>query len=250
MTIPQLVGHRGYPKHYPENTICGLEAAAPGACFLEIDVQVTKDGVPVVIHDTELKRTGGRRGSVLDMDFASLKGVVVDERDRLSKAFDNARVPALKDVVAWVERHPVPRLFVEIKRASMVRFGRSAVVNQVLQVLTPIEDRAIVISFDYDALRLARSAGAPAVGWVMDTWDGDSLDALQDLAPEYAFIDYTKVPHSVHTLPTGPWQWALYDIVDPELALDWARRGASLIETWAIGEMLGHPVLGRRACGG
>jgi len=249
MTVPQLVGHRGYPKYYPENTLCGLEAAAPGACFVEVDVQLTKDMVPVVIHDSELKRTAGRRGSVLDMEYAAVKGIVVDERERLGKAFDNARLPALREVAAWAGRHPALHLFVEIKRASLVRFGRTAVVDRILQDLSPIIERAIVISFDFDAVRLARVAGAPAVGWVMGAWDDESLALLQDLSPEYVFCDSTRIPAALQTLPAGPWQWALYDVVDPQAALDWGRRGASLIETWAIGEMLAHPLLGQRACG-
>lgn len=249
MAVPQLIGHRGYPKHYPENTLCGLEAAAPGACFVEVDVQLTKDRVPVVIHDTELKRTAGRRGSVLDMEYADVKGVVVDERERLGKAFDRAHVPALREVAAWMEAHPALRLFAEIKRASLARFGRTATVERVLQDLAPIGERTIVISFDHDAVRLARGLGAPAVGWVMGAWDETSLAALEDLSPDYVFCEYTKIPAAIQALPGGPWQWALYDIVDPQAALDWGRRGAALIETWAIGEMLGHPQLGQRACG-
>ncbi len=249
MTIPQLVGHRGYPKYYPENTLCGLEAAAPGACFVEVDVQLTKDGVPVVIHDSELRRTAGRRGSVMDMEYAAVKDIVADERERLGRAFDHAHVPALREVVAWVEGHPALGIFVEIKRASLVRFGRTTVVERVLQDLPSISERAIVISFDYDAIRLARAVGAPSVGWVMGAWDEASLNALHDLAPDYVFCDHTKIPAAVQALPAGRWQWALYDIVDPQAALDWGRRGAALIETWAIGEMLAHPQLGRRACG-
>ena len=249
MTIPQLVGHRGYPKYYPENTLCGLEAAVPGACFVEIDVQLTKDMVPVVIHDSELRRTAGRRGSVMDMEYAAIKDVIADERDRLGKAFDHAHVPALREVAAWVAGYPALRIFVEIKRASLLRFGRTAVVERVLQDLSPITEQAVVISFDYDAMRLARAVGASSLGWVMTAWDGASIAALQNLAPDYVFVDHTKIPAAVKTLPAGPWQWALYDIIDPQAALDWGRRGAALIETWAIGEMLAHPQLGQRACG-
>ena len=249
MTIPQLIGHRGYPKYYPENTLCGLEAAAPGACFMEVDVQLTRDRVPVVMHDAELKRTAGRRGSVLDMDYADLKTVVVDERERLGKAFERAHLPALREVAAWLEAKPELRLFVEIKRASLVRLGRMAVVQRVLDDLSSIMDRAVVISFDYDAVCLAEDAGAPSVGWVMGAWDQDSLAALHDLSPDFAFCEYTKIPAGTQALPAGPWQWALYDIVDPELALAWGQRGAALIETWAIGEMLAHPRLAQRACG-
>ena len=62
------------------------------------------------------------------------------------------------------------------------------------------------------------------------------------MAPEYLFCNVTKLP-SEGALPTGPWQWAIYEITDPSLALDLCRRGAGFIETMEIGEMLAHPQL-------
>ncbi len=250
MNIPRLVGHRGYPKYYPENTVCALEAVRPGGCFVEIDVQLTMDLTPVVIHDTSLMRTAGVPGDVLDMTYADLQGVVVDERLRLGKALPQARLPALKDVAAWLGRCPEVRAFVEIKAESLARFGHEAVVERVVQDLEPVRQRVIIISFDVQAVEMVRRISALPIGWVLGEWSEAALAGARRLEPEFLFCDYTGIPGTVRELPRGPWQWTLYDITDPQLALDWARRGAALIETAAIGEMLAHPVLGRGACGG
>lgn len=250
MNIPRLVGHRGYPRHYPENTVCGLEATPSGCCFVEVDVQLTMDLVPVVVHDASLKRTGGVAVDVLDTNYEDLRETVVDERRRLGKANPRARLPALSDVVAWLGRRPVVEAFIEVKAESAIRFGHRAVIDRVLQDLEPVAGRVTVISFDAEVLRIARRVGGCPVGWVLPGWGENALAEAGRLAPEFLFCDYTRIPGTVLKLPQGNWQWVLYDITDPRLALEWADRGAALIETAAIGEMLAHPLLSRRACGG
>ena len=63
--IPQLVAHRGYSLRYPENTLLAIEQAfIAGACYVECDVQLTQDGVPVLLHDNNLQRTTGQAEDV------------------------------------------------------------------------------------------------------------------------------------------------------------------------------------------
>ena len=65
MHLPELVAHRGYTLHYPENTLVGLEAAIKaGARYLEVDVQLSADKVPVLFHDRNLQRLCGVGGQV------------------------------------------------------------------------------------------------------------------------------------------------------------------------------------------
>ena len=65
--IVHLVAHRGNAREYPENTLPALQSALDlGARFLEIDVHMSADGVPVVIHDADLVRTTGVEGFVYD----------------------------------------------------------------------------------------------------------------------------------------------------------------------------------------
>src|SRR5690348_17493770 len=68
-----VVGHRGNSAHAPENTIESFDqAVALGVDALEFDVRVSRDGIPVVIHDPTLARTVGRRVAVAALSAAEL----------------------------------------------------------------------------------------------------------------------------------------------------------------------------------
>lgn len=76
---PQLrpvIGHRGNRAHAPENTIESLmQALSLGVDALEFDIHVSRDGVPVLMHDPTLERTTSGRGKVIDYDLTELRGV-------------------------------------------------------------------------------------------------------------------------------------------------------------------------------
>jgi glycerophosphoryl diester phosphodiesterase len=58
LQLPKVIGHRGAAAYAPENTLASFrEARRRGASWVEIDVKLTADGVPVVMHDSSLKRT-------------------------------------------------------------------------------------------------------------------------------------------------------------------------------------------------
>ena len=125
----------------------------------------------------------------------------------------------------------------EIKVESLRRFGTDLVVDKVMAALQPALSRCVVISFDPDALRRARERGAPALGWVLQEWNAEIKQAAEAMAPEYLFCNYMLVPDA-EELWSGPWRWALYEIIDPDIALALAAHGARFVETMAIGEML------------
>lgn len=71
--FPLVVAHRGASAIAPENTLAAFSAAIDaGVDGIEFDVQLARDGVPVVIHDTDLRRTAGVAGSVADLTSAQL----------------------------------------------------------------------------------------------------------------------------------------------------------------------------------
>jgi glycerophosphoryl diester phosphodiesterase len=60
LQLPKVIGHRGAAAYAPENTLASFkEARRRGASWVEIDVKLTADGVPIVMHDDSLKRTMG-----------------------------------------------------------------------------------------------------------------------------------------------------------------------------------------------
>jgi len=244
VNVPRLIAHRGYPQSYPENTLPSLEAALRlGASSVEFDVQLSGDAVPMVIHDETLDRTTDAHGPVAEWLSGALAGVDAGEPARLGARFRATALPTLAAVVELLSDWPGTTVFVELKRASLERFGVSQVLGRVQAALAPIARRCVIISFEAAAVAAARAAGL-SCGWVFEQWTDTSRRQARALAPDYLFTDYRCV---AGTLWPGRWQWALYDIVDPQLALDWAGRGAGFIETWAVGEMLEHPVLGRGA---
>lgn len=91
-TYPLVLGHRGSPAAAPENTLRSFALAlAHGADGVELDVQLSADGVPVVIHDATLERTTDGRGALADLPW---------ERIRTARAAGEP-VPRLEQVAQW-----------------------------------------------------------------------------------------------------------------------------------------------------
>ncbi|MBL6653993.1 MAG: glycerophosphoryl diester phosphodiesterase, partial [Reyranella sp.] len=60
LQLPKVIGHRGAAAYAPENTLDSFrEARRRGATWVETDIKLTSDGVPIVMHDESLKRTTG-----------------------------------------------------------------------------------------------------------------------------------------------------------------------------------------------
>lgn len=237
-TKPILVGHRGWPAAYPENTLAGFRAALEqGALAVECDIQFSSDGMPVVIHDPDLKRTAGKAGQVAAYTVAELCEISVHEPDRFGENMFVAPVTTLHQLVALMQEFPAAKVFVEIKEEAFVHFSRRHCVDKVMAAIEPLGKQAIVISFDAEVLPLARNAGA-AIGWVLKHYNTKAQLQAAALAPEFLICNYKKIPAAPAELWPGNWQWFLYDIVDWHLALLFAERGVVYIETWDIGAML------------
>ena len=240
--LPTLVAHRGYAGRYPENTLPAVAAALrAGVSCVEIDVQLTADGVPVLFHDADLARTTGAAGRITGTAFPALQGMRAGETARLGPRFRATMIPTLAEFAELLRAWPAAQAFVELKRESLDTFGSDAVVARVLDALAPCLDRCILISFDEHALSRARAAGAPRIGWVVGAWDDVQRNIAEALAPDFLFCNHTRIPDPSTPLWPGPWQWAFYEVTDPALALDLARRGATLVETMALDAFTGPP---------
>jgi len=107
--LPLIIAHRGASAHAPENTLAAFQLALDaGADGVEFDVQLAKDGVPVVIHDANLLRTAGIDTKVADLMSAEL--AQVDAGSWFNKAhpaladdlFAGQHVPTLREVLRVV----------------------------------------------------------------------------------------------------------------------------------------------------
>ena len=97
---PILVGHHGVPSLAPENTLAGVNAACQlGLPGLEVDVRFSKDGVPVLMHDRDVRRTSNGTGNVDEMTFAQLEQL--DVGSWFGPAFVGERIPTLVDFLGF-----------------------------------------------------------------------------------------------------------------------------------------------------
>jgi glycerophosphoryl diester phosphodiesterase len=231
--LPAIVAHRGDAEHFPENTLPALEAAwRRGFTHVEFDVQVSADGVPFVIHDTALERTTRSAGDVRLMMSGQLDGIDAGEPARFGRTHAGTSLPRLAAVAELMAGLPDARAFVEVKRASLVHHGRAHCIERVLAAMAPVLDRCTVISFDADAVRLARTSGRVPIGWVLE---GDPLQlrpVLEVMNPEYVFCDHRRLPAG-RAPPAGAWTWVSYEVADAGLALDLAGRGVAMVESMA-----------------
>lgn len=236
---PAVIAHRGYAARYPENTLIALQAAvAAGAAWLEFDVQLSADGVPVLLHDTTLQRTGDRPDSVFTLSAAQLAACPAGEAQRFGTRFDGVRIPTLAAVVDWLRTLPQVRACVEIKTESIRRFGRAAVAAAVLRALEPVRDQCVVISFDDEFLHTVRAASPQRTGWILPEWSERAQRRARTLRPELLLVEQSQLPAPPAALWAGDWRWAVYEVTDAGQALALAARGVDFVETMAVGELL------------
>ena len=150
--LPLIIAHRGASAFAPENTLSSFRCAVEmGADGVEFDVRLAKDGVPVVIHDADLMRTGRRDEKVADLTSAELARVDVGSwfnrtyKKRASNDFYSDTVPTL-EVVLEELRGFRGLIFIELKcRDAEVE----ALCRAVCGIITPspLLSRIIVKSF-------------------------------------------------------------------------------------------------------
>lgn len=96
-----VYAHRGYSGKFPENTMLAFREAEKTGCYgIELDVQTTKDGVVVIIHDETLDRVSDRTGYVRDYTYEELKQI--DVTKNWDGKFGFQGIPTFDEYCAWV----------------------------------------------------------------------------------------------------------------------------------------------------
>jgi len=247
----RLVAHRGYPAMMPGNTMIGFEAALQaGAKYVELDVQLTADSVPVLYHDADTLRMSGVAGSLLQRPSEELNSLRASHPARFGERYKDNPIATLAEIYDLMITWTAATFFIEVKRASLRHFGREVVIDAIIDVVGLLLDRAIIISFDDLAIEYARSAHGAAIGWVLPAWDHNNETRAKILSPEYLFCDKEDLPKDDLNIWRGPWQWAVYVVNDPATALGLFQRGIDLVETDCIVDMLRDPVMNERTSHG
>jgi glycerophosphoryl diester phosphodiesterase len=229
--LPELIARRGNVAEYPENTLPALRSALElGARHLGFDVQLSVDRQPVLLNDSNLQRIAGVDRNALEMTWNELAEIKITATDM--------GIPRLGQAVDLLASHPTTTAFVEIKRASLRALGHEAVVRKICEVLKPVARQCVLVSADFTAVHHVRQVSPYRIGWRLTEYTNTAALKCEALAPDYLFCDHQLLTQSGSKLWRGPWRWVVYDVCTAKAALEVAARGARLIETSVIRDML------------
>jgi glycerophosphoryl diester phosphodiesterase len=168
-----IIGHRGAKAVEPENTLRAIREGMKCADYVEIDARLSRDGVPVVMHDATVDRTTDGRGPVGSFTFAEL---------RTLNAGKGEKIPTLEEVCREVRGSC--GLFCEIKEP-----GSEAVVCEVLSREAP--DDLWIVSFHAECITATRRLLPRAkTGLIISRKEGDIPEQTADLGADAILLKY------------------------------------------------------------
>ena len=232
---PIVVGHRGAPTLHQENTVAGFRRAAQlGVPAVELDVQLTKDRKPVVIHDAHLRRLTGHSRYVWELTWDEMHklrirrelpmGVDVHGHRTIAKYDREERIPLLAEVLSELDTRVA--INIELK-VNVLGWWQTEIARVVAAVVREAraEQRVILTSFDPRKLRAALAAfPGLATGFCFD-------DTMLDFAAP--FLD--RLPHlrAKLSLPA-----------DGHIRTNARRLLNRILDTNLVGRILGTRVVG------
>ena len=155
---PLVTFHRGDCSVAPENTLPAFRSAIlKGGDRVELDVQMTRDGVAMVTHDTSLKRCTGRNARIYDLTCAQVQQL--DAGRWFSRRFAGTAVPTLEEVL----------------RLCQGRIGLNV----------EIKPSASTPTLEAETIRLLRKYGFDGTNCVITSQSYETLHKVKELAPEY-----------------------------------------------------------------
>lgn len=160
---PLVIAHRGDSAHRPENTLSSFASALEvGAEVVEFDVQLTRDGHVIVIHDAALDRTTDGRGSVRQLSLQEVRAVSAGYPSRFGDRYRGERVPTLTEALGFLRDRC--KAMIEIKSDSVTDDAEGGIEARAVEEIrrSGMERDTVLISFHRLALQRCRAA-APEI---------------------------------------------------------------------------------------
>ncbi len=172
---PLNVAHRGWHRDHIENTMEAFRAAYAAGCdMVEFDVQLSKDGVPLVFHDNDCVRLLGRKDKVYEMDWKELRTLSMSAAKNSSNRTAAYRIPSLEEFLAEFGRKA---FYLELKvpeaKADDTTYVHSLgeISARMVKAARP-NARTFLASFHGGILRhLAQKKSFPLIGGIFETYD-------------------------------------------------------------------------------
>jgi glycerophosphoryl diester phosphodiesterase len=228
--FPPFIAHRGAPKLAPENSLEAFIVARDiGAKWIETDVKLTSDGIPILIHDETLDRTTTGHGPVSEMPWEKIRAL--DTGSWFSPAFAGTRVTSLAELLTFCSSSRM-RLILELKPSP----GRTQATVMVALIeaskLWPeLMPPPMIASFDLDALMIAAQLRPDwPRGLFLETWRDDWIEAsILTQAATITFRDDALTPEHLAMLRQAPVPVLAYTIDNPARAKELMKNGIKAV---------------------
>lgn len=209
-TEPIFVGHRGDIHQHQENTSAAILASLKGGLSqVEFDIQITEDGVPVLLHDPDLERIHHHADTIFDINYQQ----------------SPIKLESLWELIDNLTPYPNCHCYIEIKHDSIDYWGIESVLSSIKPLLkTSIKYTLLARSQEF--LNQARQHGHQSIGANVRHYNEHEKQQLLKLTPDFLVINHERIPAS-ETLWKGNWQWMIYEVADNTQAQQLLLQGAS-----------------------
>lgn len=216
---PIVIGHRG-SAYAVENTLEAIQHAIDaGADYTEVDILLSADGVPMVIHDTNLQRLSGQNKNVYDLTAEELKGIT------LSQNGYSGNISTLEEVVEYCEGKIL--LAVEYKLHGHEQVD---LIEQVMRVMTKSEyqNNSIYVSLNYELIsRMKTQYPKYRIGYcVYGNVGQPTADSLREMNIDFLLIEEWMVSRDFVAACRNAWiPVYVWTVNNPERMDDYLRLG-------------------------
>lgn len=184
LKVPKLIGHRGACGYAPENTLESIHTAADmGVEWVELDVKLTRDQVPIIFHDDTLDRTTNGAGPVAQTDWEDIKQL--EAGSWFSEGFAGVKIPTLEETIEVLIDRGLG-LNLEIKACPGREQETAEVALDMLSRIWDDHDKLLISSFSHVSLETARD--------IANDWRRGLLLWHEDMPPNWKDLaDYLDV---------------------------------------------------------
>ena len=183
--LPKLIGHRGVKNLKPENTIESIEAAFDfGLDCVEIDVKISKDNIPLLLHDDTLDRTTNGSGLVCDFKFDEISKL--DAGYHFYKTNTEIKVPSLKNVLDLAKKK---QKYLNIELKPNKKYELLNVKNVLKEIKQDSYNEIYFSSFDLlSCVSLKEAAPHFLCGFLNDDFNKVNINETIDICKKYNFF--------------------------------------------------------------
>ena len=216
----EIVAHRGAAGSAPENTLAAVGAAIDQAAdWVEIDVQQTRDGEIVVLHDCDLKKVGGDPRTIWSIAAAELPQI--DVGSHFHPDYRDERVPTLREVLALCRARSA-NLNIELKYYNKVPALEDQLAGKVAALVREagMESHVVYMSLERKAVAQMKALEPTArVGWLTAVAAGNVFDTPADFLAIHADLAERKLLRAAHRRGKQVLVWTVNDPVSMSLLI-------------------------------